>query len=98
MSLIRRGLTLPRLGNWRDELGVAPGFEDALGGLTLVVELPMPKGIGVRRIQDRMLEEAIIHLQPFAKKTERRTLKMISDRRRRLLIEECAALRLDGYT
>src|ERR1700693_5958098 len=31
LLLIRRGLTLPRLGNRRDELCVAAGFEDALG-------------------------------------------------------------------
>src|ERR1700722_5200712 len=64
--LIGRRLSLPWLGNRRDELGIASGFEDPLSRLALVVKLPMPDRIGVRRIKDRMLEEAIIHVEPSA--------------------------------
>ena len=39
-----RLLTLFRLGNRRDELGAAAGFQDVLGGLTRGVQLPVPTG------------------------------------------------------
>jgi hypothetical protein len=30
--------------------------------LTLIVQLPVPDRVSIRRIQDRLLEEAIIHV------------------------------------
>ena len=50
-----------RLGDRRDELGAAAGFDDLLGRLAVVVELPVPARVLVGRVEDRVVEEGIAH-------------------------------------
>lgn len=45
----------------RDELGTATFFYDLLGGLPRGIKFPVTRGVFVRRIEDRLLEEAVIH-------------------------------------
>jgi hypothetical protein len=56
-------LALFGLGDGGDEFDAAPAFDDVLGRLALVVELPMPRRIIVGRVEDRLFEKAIIHLR-----------------------------------
>lgn len=50
------GLVLLRLGDWRDEFGTASVVDDLLGGLPCVIEFPMPPGVSVWRVQNRVVE------------------------------------------
>jgi hypothetical protein len=53
--------SLLRPGYRCDELGGPSIFDDPLGGLPLLVELPMPRGILVWRVEYRLLEESVVH-------------------------------------
>ena len=54
-------LALLRLRDRRDELGPAPALDDLLRRLAVVIEFPVPLGILVGRVQDRVVEEGIGH-------------------------------------
>lgn len=61
-GLIERQVALPAplalgLGNRRDEGHLAPPFEDAVRRAA-ILKLPMPPRALVRRVEDRLLEEA----------------------------------------
>ena len=56
-----RPSSLPRLGNWRDELGSSPAFYDLLGRLAVFVQLPMLGGIFVWRVDYRSVKERVFH-------------------------------------
>src|SRR5690606_14542475 len=69
--LLRFALALPRLRDRRHELRAPPRGKDLLGGLSLLVELPMPGRLLVRRIENRPFEERIGHWSPFRKESLR---------------------------
>ena len=50
-------------GNRRDELDATPFVYDALGRLTLCIELPVLARIFIRGVEDRTLKKAIFHVQ-----------------------------------
>jgi len=50
------------LGYRCDVIGAAAIFDDALRRLALSIKFPVPFGIGVRRVENRSLEEWIIHV------------------------------------
>src|ERR1035441_4439423 len=50
------------LGDGSDEGGAAAGLGDVVGGLAVGVELPVAAGIGVRGVEDGLLEELVGHL------------------------------------
>ena len=52
---------LLRLRNRRDQVRPAPAVDDAIGRLPVGVELPVPAGKRVRRVEDRALEELLRH-------------------------------------
>ena len=59
---LRSGISaLLRLRNGRDELGLAPFRDNPLGGLPVIVQLPMPARALVGRVQDGVVEEGIGH-------------------------------------
>jgi len=60
--LAGRRLALARLGNGRDELCPAATLDDLLRRLALLVEFPVAVRVVVRRVQDGLFEELILHL------------------------------------
>ena len=52
------------LGMRRDEGGAAAALDDVLRRLPVRTELPMPGRALVRRVQDRVLEESVVHVRP----------------------------------
>ena len=52
---------LLRLGDGGDEGRTAAGLGDVVGGLAVSVELPVAAGIGVGRVEDRLLEKVARH-------------------------------------
>ena len=54
---------LPGLGNRRDKLCAAAALDNLLGRLPLVIKLPVPRRVGIGRVQDRMVEKWIRHAQ-----------------------------------
>ena len=61
--LPRASLVLLRFGDGCDELGRATRLDDLPGGLSLRVELPVARGALVGGVEDRPLEEAVVHGQ-----------------------------------
>src|SRR5690348_16858320 len=57
-------LTFLWLGYRRDELGVPPVFYNLLSGLANFIELPMPRRIFVRRIENWVVEKIVCHTLP----------------------------------
>ena len=53
-----------RLRDGGDEFGPAAALDDLPGRLAVRVELPMPAGIAVRGVEDRVLEESVVHVRP----------------------------------
>ena len=45
----------------RDERDLATGLDDLVGGLASRVKLPMARGVIVRRVENRSLEESGVH-------------------------------------
>ena len=68
-DLLSRSFAFLWLGDRRDKLCAATALQDPLRGLTRVVEFPMPHRVLVGRIEDRLLEESIIHAQVFSSRT-----------------------------
>src|SRR5689334_17424126 len=66
LLLISRPSSLSRLGNRSDEVSATPALNDLLRRLTVVVKLPVPFGIFVRRVKDRMIEKGIAHRSLFS--------------------------------
>lgn len=56
-------LALFRLGYGCEEVGAPARFQDLLGRLTLLVQLPVARRARVRRIQDRMIKERVRHIE-----------------------------------
>src|SRR5207248_2151823 len=54
-----RGLPLLRLRDRGNELGRPPKFHQMAGRLALLVELPVPPRVFVRRVEDRLFEELL---------------------------------------
>ena len=54
---------LLRLRDRRDELGAAAGLDDLLRRLAVLIELPVPRGTRIGRVQDRVVEERVGHDQ-----------------------------------
>ena len=54
-------LLLLRLGNRRDELGAATRIQNLLSWLPRSIQFPVPCGMLIGRIQNRMVEEGIRH-------------------------------------
>lgn len=67
VALSWRLLPLLRFRDRRDEFGTATPLADVPGGLTGRVEFPMSNGILVGRVEDRLLEEPIVHFVEFAR-------------------------------
>src|ERR1022692_3664292 len=59
--LIRLSLLLPRLRNWRNELRATSGFDYLLCRLALVVKLPVAPRVVIGRVENRPLEELVVH-------------------------------------
>ena len=59
VQLLLRAFDLLRLGDRRDERDPPPVIEDAVGGLAALVELPVPRRVFVRRVEDRTVEELL---------------------------------------
>jgi hypothetical protein len=55
--LLGLGLALLGFGNRGEELGGAAPFDDAVGGLAVGVQLPVPRGVRVGRVEDGGREE-----------------------------------------
>jgi hypothetical protein len=60
--LLHRALALPRLRNGRDELGATAALDNPLGGLAVLVELPILSWVLIWRIEDWSLEKLIVHV------------------------------------
>ena len=58
-------LSLTWLRDRRDELGATARVDDPLRRLAAGVQLPVPPGILVRRVEDGLFEELVIHLREF---------------------------------
>lgn len=58
-------LFLPGLGDRGDEFGAAPGLQDPLRRLPGAIQFPVTVGIRIRRIEDRLREEGVIHFSVF---------------------------------
>ena len=56
-------LALPRLGDRRDELGAAAALDNPLGRLAVFIELPILSRVLIGRVENRPLEELIIHVR-----------------------------------
>lgn len=56
----------PRLGNRGDELSTATMVDDSVRRLTSSIQLPVPGGERVRRVQDRLLKERVHNRQLHA--------------------------------
>jgi hypothetical protein len=54
---------LPGLGNRRDKLCAAAALDNLLCRLTLLIKLPVPRRVGIGRVQDRMIKKWIRHAQ-----------------------------------
>src|SRR5260221_309956 len=50
-----------RFGDRGNELRTPPGLDDLVRRLSRLVELPVPRRIAVRRVEDRPLEEGFGH-------------------------------------
>src|SRR5438270_12089650 len=61
--LLLAALALSRLWNRRDELRLTPRLDHALRGLSLRVQLPVPLGTVVGRVQDGSREEVVAHCE-----------------------------------
>lgn len=61
LLLARRSFALLRLGNRGDKFRTAAGLDNLLGRLPGRVQLPMPMGAVIRRIQDGMVKKGIGH-------------------------------------
>ncbi len=59
--LDRRAFALLGLGDRRDEIGLAAGFNDLLRRLSRGIELPMPPWAVVGGVEDGVLEEGVGH-------------------------------------
>ena len=55
------GLAFFRFGDGRNKFRPAAAFDNALGWLTLLIQFPMFGGTFVRRVEDRLSKEKIIH-------------------------------------
>ena len=62
LLLIRLPLALPRPGNWRNELRAASRFDNPLRRLALVIKLPVADRFVIGRIENRPLEELVVHI------------------------------------
>ena len=58
-----RGSRSSWLGDRCDDLGAAAVLEDALSGLAVVIELPVPRWGRVRGVEDRVVEEWVGHCE-----------------------------------
>ena len=55
------GALLASVRDRGDERHRAPSIHDAVGGLPVLIQLPVPRRVLVRRIQDRLFEEPLHH-------------------------------------
>ena len=67
VSIIKTQLDLPRAllaggGDRGDERDAPAAVDDAVGGLAALIELPVPRRVLVRRIQDRLFEKPLFHV------------------------------------
>jgi len=60
--LIALPFAFPWFRNGRDELGLAPGFDDLLRRLALVIKLPVALRVLIGRVENRPLEELVFHI------------------------------------
>jgi hypothetical protein len=65
LPLFSRPSSLPGLRNRRDKLCVAAALDNLLCRLTLVIKLPVSRRVCIGRVQDRMFEKWIRHVQFF---------------------------------
>src|SRR5262245_32604425 len=56
-----RGRALFRFGNRRDELGAPAVHDDLLRRLALRIELPVSRGVRIRRVQDGLVKKGVRH-------------------------------------
>src|SRR5271170_7235147 len=59
--LLCRSLAFPRLRNRSDEFGLAAALDNPLRGLAGAIKFPVAGRVLVRRIENRPLEELVIH-------------------------------------
>ena len=58
---------LPGLGNGHDVLSAAAVLNDLLRRLAFVIEFPVTSGTFIGGVEDRLLEESIIHVKVLSK-------------------------------
>ena len=49
-------------GDRGDERDAPAAVDDAVGGLAVLIELPVPRRVLVRRVQDRLFEKPLLHV------------------------------------
>lgn len=50
-----------RRADGRDERDASAPLDDSVGGLPVLIQLPVPRRVFVRRVQDRSFEEPLLH-------------------------------------
>ena len=69
LELLTRSSLPPGLWDWRDEFGAAALLDDSMSGLPLFIQLPVRSWVLVGIVQDRLLEESIIHAELLSSRT-----------------------------
>ncbi|NJL26510.1 MAG: hypothetical protein HC897_00870 [Thermoanaerobaculia bacterium] len=70
------GAAFLRFGDRRDQLDPAAALDDALSRLPGRVELPMAARILVGRVEDRVFEEGVFHVDNFPRDRAQRLLRL----------------------